>query len=97
VPLKRSPEYHVVRRRVAQPLPTDSWQEDGLHFFVFELQRRDDLKTAPAEPPLAVFAMHPEATRPISAVVVTPDDDRADVSDLRDPERTYSAPMWWPG
>jgi hypothetical protein len=85
VPLKRSPEYHLVRRRVAQQLPIDSWREGDLHFFVFVL----------AEPPdaRAVFLMHPTATRPISAVVVDgPDGQPAAVTDLRDPTRSYTAP-----
>ena len=76
----------MIRRRVAQQLPIDSWQEDGLHFFVFQL--------APAEDGLAVFLMHPDSTKPISAVQVAPlPGGEASVTDLLDPERSYVAPV----
>jgi hypothetical protein len=102
-PLKRSAEYRGLRPRVADLRPLDHWQEEGLHFFVFPL-RHDD--PAPAngsgpsggsatspEPPVAVFAMHPEERAPVSAVVVTPvAGGEARVLDLRRPESAYTAP-----
>ncbi|HEV8632805.1 MAG TPA: hypothetical protein VG370_00990 [Chloroflexota bacterium] len=68
-------------------MPVDSWQEDGLHFFVFALAVPEDAR--------AVFLVHRDATRPISAVVVAPrqDDEQAEVTDLRDPDRSYTAPV----
>ena len=72
VPLKRSREYRVIRPRVVDPRPADAWQQDGLHFFVFELRPIDATGTAPPDPPVAVFAMRPEPGEPVSAVVVTP-------------------------
>ncbi len=91
VPLKKSPEYRVLRPRIANPKAIDSWQEDGLHFFVFAL--RDE--AGGAEPPVAVFTMHPEEPAPLSVVVVTPSPDgkEAEVLDLRQPDSAYSAPL----
>jgi len=88
VPLKRSREYGVLRKRVTDLRPADAWQEDGVHFFVFELRANDEPVGAPAaspddspESPVAVFAMRPEPGTPISAVVVTPrPDDAPDVT-----------------
>jgi hypothetical protein len=94
VPLKRSRAYHAVRRRVADQRPTDAWRQEGFHFFVFTLRPADGA-AGPAEPPLAVFAMHLDAKGPVSAVVVTPgpDDAGAEVRDLREPERAYTVPV----
>jgi hypothetical protein len=75
VPLKRSREYRTVRPRVADLRPTDAWQQDGLHFFVFDLRPTDESHLTPAGPALAVFAMRPDAAAPVSAVVVTPRSD----------------------
>jgi Carboxypeptidase regulatory-like domain len=72
VPLKRSREYHAVRPRVSDLRPTDAWQQDGLHFFVFALHPIDGEATTPTDPPVAVFAMRPDAESPVSAVVVRP-------------------------
>jgi hypothetical protein len=93
VPLKRSRVYGTVRRRVAEHLPADAWQQEGFHFFVFPLRPADGAETAPVEPPLAVFAMHPDAKDPISAVVVTTGPDGVEVQDLREPERSYTMPI----
>ena len=38
VPLKRSALYGSIRKRVADLKPVDSWQEDGVHYFVFQLK-----------------------------------------------------------
>ena len=67
-PLKRSREYHALRPRVSDLRPTDAWQQDGLHFFVFALHPIDGEATT--EPPVAVFAMRPDVQDPVSAVVV---------------------------
>jgi hypothetical protein len=79
----------------------DHWQEEGLHFFVFALRHEQRGSAAdgsvgravPADLPVAVFAMHPEETVPVSAVVVTPmENGEAEVLDLRRPESAYTAP-----
>ena len=93
VPLKRSRAYGAVRRRVAEHLPADAWRQEGFHFFVFPLRPAEGAEGPPAEPPLAVFAMHPEEKDPVSAVVVTAGPDRAEVRDLREPERAYTVPI----
>ncbi len=94
-PLQSSPEYGAISQRVVNPKPVDAWQEDGLHFFVFELLRDDGDGAVPpaAEAPVAVFTMHPEETTPISAVVVTPipGGEEAEVVDLRQPDSGYTA------
>ena len=93
VPLKKSPEYRTIRPRVANPRAIDSWQEDGLHFFVFQLHPVNGGENSSAEPPVTVFCMHPEAATPISAVVVTLSlsGEEAEIMNLREPENTYSA------
>lgn len=94
VPLKKSPDYRTIRPRIANPKAVDSWQEEGLHFFVFELKPADGAAVDPADLPVAVFTMHPEEPAPISVVVVTPRSDgaEAEVVDLRQPESAYTAP-----
>src|SRR5947207_2890597 len=77
VPLKRSGEFAAIRRRVADHHHLDSWQEDGLHFFVFLLRPAVAAGASPADSPVAVFTMHPEYTAPVAAVVVTPSPDGA--------------------
>jgi hypothetical protein len=93
VPLKRSREYGAIRPRVADLRPVDSWQEDNLHFFVFQLRREDNEQPAQAEAPVAVFAMQQESKTPFSAVVVTPSatSDQAEIKDLRQIDRVYTA------
>ena len=95
VPLKKSPEYRTIRPRVASPRAIDSWQEDGLHFFVFQLRAVNGVQSTPADPPVAVFCMHTQATMPISAVVVTPSPsgEEAEIMNLREPESVYIAPV----
>jgi hypothetical protein len=80
----------VIRPRVADLKPSDSWLQDELHFFVFQLRPEPE-----EEPPLAVFAMHHQADGPVSAVVVTPRQNGADaeVLDLCRPESVYTTPM----
>ena len=84
VPLKRSRAYGAVRKRVADLRPADAWLQDGLHFFVFDLHPPAG-DGAPAERPVAVFAMLQESREPVSAVVVTPGAGGAapEVVDLR--------------
>ena len=95
VPLKKSPEYRAIRPRVASPKAVDSWQDEGLHFFVFQLLSADGSSSNGHEPPVVVFAMHPEEPAPVSAVVVTPQPggEDAEVIDLRQPGSAYTAPL----
>jgi hypothetical protein len=95
VPAKRSAEYRAIRSRVAHLLPIDSWQEDGLHFFVFRLRPAEDAPVADALAPLTVFAMHPTSVEPVSAVVVTPRamGTEVEVRDLRAPDSAYTVPL----
>jgi len=93
VPLKKSPEYRAIRPRVASPMAVDSWQDGGVHFFVFQLNPLEGAVAVPNDPPVVVFAMNPEEPGPLSAVVVTPKPggEEADVLDLRQPDSAYSA------
>ena len=106
VPLKRSGEFAAIRRRVADHRHRDAWVEDGLHFFIFQLHAAEGGAVgsgtngaAPgrraAQAPVAVLAMHPESATPHSAVVVTPSPDgaEAEIMDLREPDRVYTAPV----
>jgi hypothetical protein len=93
--LGHSPEYNTIRDRITGPWPLDSWQEDGFHYFVLELQPAGDPGSAGQEPPTAVFTMHPESDQPIAAVVVTPSatSEQAEIIDLREPGQAYTAPI----
>jgi hypothetical protein len=62
----------VIRRRIASVQPTDTWQEDGLHFFVFQLRDDDRLDYSPFDPVVAVFVMTADRRWPIAAVTVEP-------------------------
>ena len=95
MPLKRSAEFATIRRRVADHHHLDSWQDDDLHFFVFLLHPAEGVEADPKNPPVAVFAMHPEIGMPLSAVIVTPKNGgvQAEVQDLREPETVYTAPI----
>jgi hypothetical protein len=96
VPLKRSREHGAVRKRVADLRPADAWQQEGFHFFVFELHIDGNIADTLVTPaPLAVFAMHPEVKEPLTAVVVTPSSDgaEAEIRDLREPDSAYTAPI----
>jgi len=92
-PLKKSPEYRAIRPRVASPRAVDSWQDEGVHFFVFQLNPVEGAAAVPDDPPVVVFAMHPEEPAPVSAVVVTPKPggEEAEVVDLRQPGSAYTA------
>ena len=96
VPLKRSKEYRAIRKRVADLHPADAWQQEGFHFFVFVLRTAEGTDVVlPEEPPVAVFAMHPQEKEPVSAVVVTPSGDgaEAEIRDVREPDSAYTAPI----
>jgi hypothetical protein len=70
VPLKRSRQYRAVRSRVTDLRPSDAWQQDDVHFFVFALDRVEDDAPPPVEAPVAVFAMRHDGQKPVSAVIV---------------------------
>jgi hypothetical protein len=93
--IQRSAEYQVVQHLVTDERPSDTWQEDGFHFFVFPLLPEDAGKGVQPEIPMAVFTMHPESQTPISAVLVAPSPGgaQAEVVDLRQPGQSYTAPL----
>jgi hypothetical protein len=72
--IERSEEYAAILGQLADPQPIDSWLEDGLSFFVFQLHPGEEAEPPP-EPPVAVFAMRPESIELVSAVLVTPESD----------------------
>jgi hypothetical protein len=87
----------MIRPRLAGDHHVDSWQEDNLHFFVFQLRPTNGATDhgAEIEPPVAVFVMHADQEEPVSAIVVTPlpDGEDAEIRDLRTPDMVYEAPM----
>jgi hypothetical protein len=98
VPLKRSREFRDMRPRLAgkPPHPVyDSWLDDGFHFFVFQLAPDHTAAGTAAAGGLAVFAMHPNQREPVSAVTVVPTATGAEarITDVRDPENSYTAPI----
>ena len=96
VPLKRSAAFAHIRKRVADHHHIDSWQEDGLHFFVFQLHPEEaGVPTISDEAPVAVFALHPELPTPVSAVVVTPGPGgtEAEIRDLLGADSAYTMPV----
>jgi tetratricopeptide (TPR) repeat protein/glycosyltransferase involved in cell wall biosynthesis len=92
-PLRRSQAYRAIRDRVASDQPSDSWEQDGLHLFVFQVLPADGAVLP--EPPVAVFTMHPELAEPLSAVLVTPRPDgaEAEIVELCDFGAGYVAPI----
>lgn len=80
--LRRSPEYQTLEPRLAEAEPIDSWQDDGLHYFVFQLLAGDGVPVAWENAPVAVFAMSPGNPEPVSAVVVKPGPDGEQVTVL---------------
>jgi len=66
-PLKRSAEYGRVRSSVTALKPDDAWSLEGLHYFVFTLNRPE----GSAADPYALFVMNGEA-KPVSALVIHP-------------------------
>jgi glycosyltransferase involved in cell wall biosynthesis len=85
-------EFGVLRDRLAVTAPVDSWQQDGLHFFVFQLMPEFN---SSLEPPTAVFTMSPDIPVPLSAVVITPrtDSGEAEIKDLCNAETAYAAAL----
>ena len=94
VPLKRSRECGAIRSRVSDLRPSDAWQQDGLHLFVFRLRSIEGDVIAPADPPVAVFAMRPDVQTPVSAVVVRSrgDNQEPEITPLGESEITTAAP-----
>ena len=97
-PLKASPEFASIQARLVSDHHLDSWQEDGFHFFVFQLSAVHgpwNGHVAPPDPPVAVFVMHADQKEPISAITATPlpDGQDAEIQDLRSPDTAYQAPM----
>jgi len=86
------PEYDQILWRVTDAHPTDAWQEDELHFFVFQLET--EAREA-ADPPLAVFVATSNPRELVSAVMVNPyvDGETAEVIDIREPGSSYAAPL----
>lgn len=97
VPLKRSPEFRVLRPSLVGEAPhpvLDSWLDDGFHFFVFQL-KNSGASAGSGAAALAVFAMHPDQREPVSAVTVVPTETgrHARITDVRDPTSSYEAPL----
>ena len=85
-PLKRSPEYAEMRKRVAEPMPIDAWEMDMVHYFIFQLKPLEDAP-AGAEPPYVLFEMRYEDYGPLSVLLITPkpNGEEAEVVNLRAP------------
>ena len=95
-PLQASAEFAAIGPRLHSDVPLDTWEEDALHFFVFQLRPADGggiEHAAGSETPVAVFIMTSASDAPISAVVVTPGPDGAEpeVQDLRTADEAESA------
>jgi hypothetical protein len=90
-PLKKSPEYRKVRAGLAGPAPFDSWDDERLHYFVFQI-RPEAYVPEGAEPPVALFALRRDEPEPASALVITarPGAEDAEVEDLRQPGSVYT-------
>jgi hypothetical protein len=71
-PLKLSPQYAAIRKRVANPKPLDAWQANLIHYFVFQLKPAADAQ-ADADAPFALFSMSFDYDGPAKALVITPD------------------------
>jgi hypothetical protein len=73
-----------VRPRLASPAPVDSWEDEGLHYFVFQVKPEDGAAEG-AEPPVALFTMRRDETDPAGALVVAlgPGGEEAVFTDLR--------------
>ena len=99
MPLKRSPEFRALRPRLVGEAPHpvfDSWLDDGFHFFVFLLALEGDGHDDRAEESaVAVFAMHPEKTDPVSAVTIIPTANgrQAEITNLIAPGGSYKVQL----
>jgi hypothetical protein len=83
-----------VRPRLASPTPFDSWEDEGLHYFVFQMQP-EDAAVVGAEPPVAMFTMRRDDTVPAGVLVIAlaPEGDAALVTDLRHPTQAQRVPL----
>ena len=95
VPVKRSPEYRAICRRVASPQTADAWQLDAARYFWFLLWPGGGAAAAAASPPVALFAVRPEGVGPACTAVVTPsaNGEQAEVADLGQPQGVYTVPL----
>jgi hypothetical protein len=64
--LERSGEFNVIRHRLANPEPVDSWQADMKHYFLYKLK-----SDAEAQNATALFVMSWDYDDPLSGVVIT--------------------------
>jgi len=80
-PLKQSPEYWLMRRRMISPRPIDSWQKNGLHFFAFNLRPATDN----AKMSVALFVVQETEIKLISVsiVILNSDGQSVEFADLR--------------
>ena len=78
-----------MRPRLSSPAPFDSWEDEGLHYFVFQMKPEAGA-AAGAEPSVALFTMRRNETDPAGALVVAldPGGDEAVLTDLRQPGQT---------
>jgi hypothetical protein len=84
----------VLRKRIAIPRPADTWELDGLHYFVFALHREREETDATVAHPAALFAMHPDGGEPQSVLVVTPvEGGFAEVRNPRHPDVVETVPL----
>ena len=92
-PLFASADFAAIGDRVRDRQPTDTWQENELHFFVFDLESEGSDRAADQDGPVAVFAMHPGMGWPVSAVVITPQagGQAAEIQDLKSSDARYLA------
>lgn len=90
-----SPAYEGLQDRIASPLPIDAWEEEGLHFFVFQLHGTDSMGGSQAEAPVAVFTLRPDEAESISVVTVSPgqDGEEALITNVGAPEMSYTVPL----
>jgi hypothetical protein len=92
VKLRSFPEYSGIQDRLVDPEPADAWQEEGLHYFTFELSQ-NGVRSPENDPPVAVFTIDDGSGKMVSAVIVTPlpDGKQARIDDLRSDEAGYNA------
>jgi hypothetical protein len=92
--LKDSPEYQELLPQLATSEPSESWQDENLHFFVFELMDQDGTITSEAEKRVVVITMRPAEASPVSVVVVSPGEngEEAQVRDMRQPQHEFTVP-----
>jgi hypothetical protein len=92
VPLKRSEQYVQIRTQVADPRPADTWQDEGLHYYVFELRSKN--KSA-KHSPVALFTMLPGEPVPVLALVIKRDAKtrKANVVDLKQPRKKHTVQL----